>query len=64
MAHSRVHKAYHVPKCECKSKVKQKFKRILTRTYLVIRLDEELTNELVDRADSEAKVPQVLGINF
>lgn len=31
---------------------------------LVIGLDEELTNELVDRANSEAKVPQVLSINF
>lgn len=40
------------------------FFQILTRAYLIIRLDKEFTNELVDRANLKAKVPQMFGTNF
>lgn len=40
------------------------FTKSWLRAYLIIRLDKEFTNELVDRANLKAKVPQMFGTNL
>jgi len=37
---------------------------MMQASYLIIRLDKEFTNELVDRTDSKAEVPQMLSVDL
>lgn len=36
---------------------------MMQASYLIVRLDKEFTNELVDRTDSKAEVPQMLSVD-